>query len=279
MSNLPDVQKEEPKHRIAINQVGVSDVKVPMRLRTKFGHIYDIAARVTMTTNLHEDTRGISMSRFIRTLEGGFLDSPLNNPLIKEILEKFQKVMDGDTFSSLIKFEFDLPYYKTAPVSGLNFPEYFPCWFCGVLDKDNFRFFEGVKVQYASYCPCSASLCNYGETGYPHAQRSFADVSVEVALPSLLWLEDIIELIEQSVVTVTYPIVLRSDERDIGEKAKTSPQFVEDAIRAIDYKLSKEPRLKDYYIRCVHEESIHKSTAVAALWLKDETTFERIVKI
>jgi GTP cyclohydrolase I len=264
--DLPDVQEStKPNYRLEIDHVGVSDVNLMFSLYTKFGKQVNLLANVTMTSDLDKDTRGISMSRFLRTIEP-FLEKPLKNHLIREILQEFQTKVNPSARKFSLTFRFHLPYYKSSPVSGHVFPEFYPCWFTGVLEGgDQFDFYEGVTVQYASYCPCSAELCEMGEKGFPHAQRSFATVWAHINLPNIVWLEDLVQAVEQSVVTTTYPIVTRIDEYMISKIAKQNCQFVEDSVRSISNTLKSDSRIKDWVVVCRHEESIHKSTAVASI--------------
>jgi len=122
-------------------------------------------------------------------------------------------------------------------------------------------------VRYASYCPRSAELCvALDEVGYPHSQRSFADVLVEIVKPNYVWLEDIIEAVESQIKTLPYPIIKRIDEQEIARIAGKNPMFVEDAIRKISQALDGNPKIYDWIVKCSHEESIHTSEAIAINW-------------
>jgi len=276
-NDLPDIQSTPPAIKIPIQQVGVQNIELPFMLESKYGGFYHLVANVSMGTSLNKDTKGISMSRLIRTLIP-YLDLPLKHKLIKEILEKLQEnVGSADSF---IKFEFRLPMSKKSPVSNQSFPIFYRCKFEGYLNLIpivhprmttlpyfQFRFFQGVKIQYASYCPCSAELCNdlngKGDSGYPHNQRSFADIIVETKENRYIWLEDIIESIEETIKTLPYPIIKREDEQEIARIAAQNPLFVEDAIRCMSDVLNKQDDIYDWIIKCTHEESIHTSEAIA----------------
>lgn len=168
---LPDIQHEmEPPVRLPISQVGVQNVTTKFMVQTKFGYFHETIAKVSMSTSLDETKKGISMSMLIRTLNK-YLGVPLKNPTIEQILREFRDAVETNSKDSFIKFDFLLPVMKQSPISELPFPEYYKCSFEGRLEGDIFRFFQKVVVQYASYCPCSASLCRDLETkgkgGYP----------------------------------------------------------------------------------------------------------------
>jgi len=275
VKELPDIQGTRPKIEIPLKRVGVEDVKVPFMLDAREGGVsHQLAANVHMMSNLHAKVKGISMSRCIRTLKD-YLHRPLKHVLIKEILENLRSNLECQ--ESYMKFEFEYPKARVSPKSLNSFPLYYKCFFHGQLAYGNFRFFQGVRVQYASYCPCSAELSEHLKTqdsaGFPHAQRSFADVVVETKEPNYVWLEDIIDDVEHSIATLPYPIIKREDEQRIAEIAAQNPIFVEDAIRQISHRLDSNPKYYDWCIKCTHEESIHTSQAIAMNWKGVEDGF------
>jgi len=271
---LPDIQNSKPNIKIPIKQVGVENVVVPFRLESKYGGYHQMIAYVSMRTSLEENIKGISMSRLIRTLKD-YLELPLKHKLIKDILKSLQSNVGGD--SSYIKFEFRLPIKRKSPITDASFPIYYKCMFEGQLHKKTyydigkpsnykeFRFFQGITIQYSSYCPCSAALCS-NISGYPHNQRSFANILVETKEDYYVWLEDIIETVESKLKTLPYPIIKREDEKEIARIAAKNPMFVEDAVRLISKALNEREDIYDWIVKCIHEESIHTSEAIAVNW-------------
>lgn len=277
VDNLPDIQhSSKPEFPYYINQIGVEGVKVPIKLDSLYGGTHNLIANVTMTTDLKEDIKGISMSMLLRTLIK-YLDKPLKHDSIKQILQEFKTAVETDSEHSQVQFSFELPINKMAPKSHLVFPQFYPSSFIGKLDHDEFRFFQKVKTQYSSYCPCSASLVDNlkenGLNGYPHAQRSFAELLVEVKPENIIWLESLIELIENAVSNKVYPILRRIDEQEVARVAGENPQFVEDSIRRICNRLNQENTIFDWIVKCYHEESLHMNNAMAISWKGIEKGF------
>lgn len=276
MDNLPDIQNTEPKIRMSINRVGVNAVELPFLLLLRSGSLgyREVNAKTEMTCMLDQHSRGISMSRFIRSIQP-FLRHPLKRTTMESILKKFLSV--HETREAELKFSFKMPINKESPISENEFPQYYDCSFrCSY--KGMFKFYESVRVQYAAYCPCSSALTMYGKHGYPHSQRAYADVLVRTDPKAYVWLEDLIDITENAVKNIPYPIVKRSDEKWIAGVAKSRPMFVEDAIREISTDLNKNKNIIDWYVKCTHEESIHPSNAVAINWKGfiggfDETTY------
>lgn len=282
---LPDVQCTTPDIQIPIMQVGVENVEVPFKLESKSGGFHEMTANVALRTSLDADVKGISMSRLLLTLKP-YLDLPLKSKLIKEILEKLIENVgeskEPGQSAAYLTFDFRMPIIRKSIKSNYQFPIYYKCRFEGQLyDVDlhgssgvnhrewYFRFFQGAIIQYASYCPCSAELCDVLDVrGFPHNQRSFADVMVEVNTygDQYIWLEDVIRSVENVIPTLPYPIIKRVDEQEIGRIAGENPMFVEDAIRSISQSINSIDGVIDWIVKCSHEESIHTSEAIAINW-------------
>jgi GTP cyclohydrolase I len=278
---LPDVQCTKPNIKIPIKQVGVENVEVPFKLESKYGGYNQLNANVAMMTDLDRNTKGISMSRLLLTLKP-YLDLPLKSLLIKDILKDLLTQVGGE--AAFMRFNFRMPINRKSIKTDNAFPIYYKCKFEGQIfwpdtlrpKPATFRFFQGVQIQYASYCPCSAELCNVLEKpGFPHNQRSFADILIEVDTENkYIWLEDIIEKVENNIPTLPYPIIKRIDEQEIGRIASENPMFVEDAIRTISKNINEMDGVIDWVVKCTHEESIHTSEAVAVNWKGIEGGFD-----
>jgi len=276
---LPDIQCSEPNIHIPIMQVGVENVEVPFKLESKYGGFHEMTANVSIKTSLDKDTKGISMSRLLLTLKP-YLDLPLKSKLIEQILKEI--LVNIGTDEAYMKFEFRMPIIRKSIKTDNSFPIYYKCKFEGQIyhatitevgkvtrKEQYFRFLQGVTIQYASYCPCSAELCSVLDTkGFPHNQRSFANIMVETNTydNKYIWLEDIIEAVENVIPTLPYPIIKRIDEQEIARVAGKNPMFVEDAIRAISNAINNIDGVVDWIVKCSHEESIHTSEAIAINW-------------
>lgn len=270
--DLPDVQQDcKPKSPRHLQRVGVQGIKMPFYINHGLYvgvEGYHVKATVDLFTDLDRDIKGVSMSRFVRILNK-YKYAVLNNKTIKEILENITEKLKPGCTCSYAKFKFDIELSKTSPSSKSVAFEYYTCSFEGRLEGDSYKFFQCVQVPYASYCPCSAELCNHlkekeSSIGFPHAQRSLATV-VTQTVPNSIVLEKIIELVEHAVVNIPYPIILREDEMRIAERASKNPMFVEDAAREISEALDKDSRILDWLLKCEHFESIHTHEAVCIL--------------
>ncbi len=62
-------------------------------------------------------------------------------------------------------------------------------------------------------------------------QRSL--VTVNLRFKKFIWIEDIIQLVEECASCDLYSILKRPDEKYVTEKAYENPMFVEDVVREI----------------------------------------------
>lgn len=265
--NLPDIQSTEPPINKSIKQVGVENVTMPFFLKGKYGGQHEIITNISVRCYLDKNKKGISMSRCIRTLKS-YINRPLSQSLIKMILYELTNVLESHCV--YLKANFKFPIFRKSVKSDNVFPVYYDSMFEGRLElnkSEPFQFFQGMRVQYASYCPCSAELSKdlelKGSCGFPHNQRSFANIIIESQEAPGVWLEDINEIVETVIPTLPYAIIKREDEQRIAEIAAQNPLFVEDAIRLISNELDKDERIFDWFVKCIHEESIHTSEAIA----------------
>jgi GTP cyclohydrolase I len=273
--NLPDVQeKNSPEYEIYIPKVGVENIKLPFNLLLRNGNKRQLIANTSISTDLADDKKGISMSRLLLSIEP-WIDHGLNWDIIKKCLDDISESIGSK--NSYIKFDFELPMDKASPITNHHFPIFYKCYFEGHKHNKSYEFFQSVEVQYSSYCPCSAALSedlvnNGFPQGFPHAQRSYAKVILNIDLveKKYVWLEDIIDVINNNIHTQPYPIIKRLDEQEIAKIASENPLFVEDAVRIISYHLNKLMgySIIDWIVKCKHEESIHTHEAIAINYAK-----------
>ena len=106
----------------------------------------------------------------------------------------------------------------------------YDCSFKGVYKKNGeYRFILGVKVPVTTLCPCSKEISDYGA----HNQRAIITVNVCYDEENIIWLEDLIELIEGCASSPVYPLLKRVDEKYVTEKAYDNPKFVEDVLNSL----------------------------------------------
>ena len=106
-------------------------------------------------------------------------------------------------------------------------------------------------------CPCSREISEYGA----HNQRCM--VTVHIRTSEHVWLEEIIELVENSASGSLYSILKRPDEKYVTEYAYNRPMFVEDVVREVAVKLNAVDSVDWYAVEADSQESIHNHNAYA----------------
>ena len=253
---LKDVQNLKDYRGIDIQKVGVKNVEVPLNIQRKNDKEQIVCARAKMSVSLPKDYKGTHMSRFIEILtewgQKNLLGDDIKGCLEEIILKLYAK-------SAELKFEFKYFIDKKAPVSGLSCPMGYDCSFEGVLDKNNYRFILGVNVPVTTLCPCSKEISDYGA----HNQRTLTKVEISYDTDSIIWLEDLIELIESCGSSPVYPLLKRDDEKYVTEQAYNNPKFVEDVLRDTVSKLRNIKEINWFKVDCEAFESIHNHSAWA----------------
>jgi GTP cyclohydrolase I len=251
---MNDVQREAAEHEIDLDKVGVKGVKYPIVVLDKENEYQHTVATVNMYVNLPRHFRGTHMSRFIEILNRhhGRVTLHYIGPILAEMKDKL------DAKSAHLEIAF--PYFieKTAPVSGQKSTMVYDCKFIA-SQSDHDELIVEVNVPVMSLCPCSKEISDRGA----HNQRSI--VTVRVKTEGIVWIEDIVRLVEEAASSDVYTLLKREDEKYITEKAYDNPRFAEDIVRQIAAELENMPRIKWFSVETENYESIHNHNAYAAV--------------
>lgn len=252
MSKMPDLQKSHDTRNIAIDKVGVKDIRYPIVVQDKAREQQHTVARVNMFVDLPEQFKGTHMSRFIEVL------NLYHGEISVENLETILAEMKQRLGATRAHMELDFPYFieKTAPVSGARSLLEYQCRMLGTL-ADDFDFILEASIPVTSLCPCSKEISERGA----HNQRSI--VTVQIRYTEHIWLEDLIAWVEDCASCQVYSLLKREDEKAVTEQAYDNPMFVEDMVRAVTEKLRAVTVINWFKIQCENFESIHNHSAYA----------------
>ena len=131
------------------------------------------------------------------------------------------------------------------------------CKYIGEINGEERKLLIGVKVPVCTLCPCSKEISSQGA----HNQRGI--VSVTAVFKEFFWIEEVIEIVEDSASSDVYALLKREDEKFITEQAYNRPMFVEDVVREVADKLKKDPRFFLFTVEAENFESIHNHSAYA----------------
>ncbi len=82
---------------------------------------------------------------------------------------------------------------------------------------------------------------------------------------SFIWIEDIIDLVEEEASCEIFGLLKRPDEKYVTERAYDNPKFVEDIVRDIAARLNDDKRINAYIVELENFESIHNHSAYALI--------------
>ncbi|HJV63877.1 MAG TPA: GTP cyclohydrolase FolE2, partial [Albitalea sp.] len=220
--HIPDTQSERDERRLAIQRVGVKDVRYPVELRIGKSVLPTIA-QWDLDVALPADKKGTHMSRFVAWLEA--IDAPLDAASLRSGLVAMLDKLHASEGRIEARFPFFLR--KRAPVSGVeSLLEYQGRWIAEARGGVSAVWAEAV-VPVKSLCPCSKEISDYGA----HNQRSHVTIRVELK-QDIDWTE-LVRFAEDSASSEIWPMLKRADEKWVTERAYENPKFVEDLVRDV----------------------------------------------
>lgn len=253
--SIPDVQNSKDTRKIAINRVGIKDIRHPVAIQERSKNTQHTVALFNMYVFLPEHLKGTHMSRFVKILNDN--DTPICIASFSNMLQEMAVLLEADSGHIEIRF----PYFinKTAPVSGAQSLLDYDVTLIGEINDGVVNTRIKIIIPVTSLCPCSKSISEYGA----HNQRSH--VTVNAKTEGAIWIEDIIELVEAQASCELYGLLKRPDEKFVTERAYDNPKFVEDMVRDIAQKLNENNSIRSYELESENFESIHNHSAYALI--------------
>ncbi len=251
---MVDIQNSQDERNIPIDKVGVKKVKFPIHVRERDNGLQRTVGVFTLTVDLPKEYKGTHMSRFLEVL--GEYSQDISSETIPDILAKLRERLNAETSHLEVGFTFFRE--KAAPVTGKVGMMGYECAFIASGGSKN-EFILELTVPVTTLCPCSKEISAYGA----HNQRGY--VKVRVKPNGMLWLEDVIDLIEASGSAQLYPVLKRPDEKFVTEQAYLNPRFVEDMVREVALAFDANALISSYEIEVENHESIHDHNAYAYL--------------
>jgi GTP cyclohydrolase IB len=252
---IPDVQSAADSRKLAIDQVGIKAIRHPVRIMERPGAVQHTIASFNMTVGLPHHFKGTHMSRFVEILAAQERELTVESfqVMLKEMVRRLE-AEEG-------RIEMAFPYFieKKAPVSGVKSLMDYEVTFIGEIRAGRPHFAMKVLVPVTSLCPCSKKISEYGA----HNQRSHVTVTAHTS--KFVWIEEIVDLVEQQASSELYGLLKRPDEKFVTERAYDNPKFVEDMVRDVAALLNLDERITAYTVESENFESIHNHSAYALI--------------
>ncbi|GAB2180534.1 GTP cyclohydrolase FolE2 [Denitratisoma sp. agr-D3] len=253
---IPDVQNSEDSRQLPINKVGIKGIRHPVKVLDKSEGVQHTIADFRMYVGLPHNFKGTHMSRFVEILNTQDREISVENfeSMLRDMVKRLEAVTGH--------VEMTFPYFinKSAPVSGVKSLMDYEVTFIGeILADGSYRQTTKIVVPVTSLCPCSKKISDRGA----HNQRSHVTVTAQTN--SLIWIEEIVQMVEAQASCELYGLLKRPDEKFITEKAYDNPKFVEDMVRDVAGVMNAEPRIDAYIVESENFESIHNHSAYALI--------------
>ena len=281
-----DVSKQKPFVGGVIDQVGIEDLEIPIKVQ-QGSQTLQLQSKVKAMVSLDdENVRGIHMSRIYLALHDFLEKQTLTLKGVKELLHQLVDSQKGVSKRAYLKFEWQWPVTRKALKTDLlEGWRCYPVFYEGrYLGKENIELIMGMQVTYSSTCPCSASLAraliqnkfkedfssaSLGKkevlqwlgkeesiSATPHAQKSRAFIKLKVNEEK----QNLIELISEVEKILGTPVqtaVKKVDEQEFAKLNSENLMFSEDAARRIKNLLNQKKWVQDFDIHVKHFESLH----------------------
>ncbi len=253
--SIADVQSSPDTRNIAIDKVGIKDIRHPIRIRDREGIEQHTVATFNMYVELPHHFKGTHMSRFVDILNSH--EREISVASFKDMLREMGDRLDAETGY----IEMNFPYFinKTAPASGVKSLMDYDVTLIGQIKDNELCTQTRVVVAATSLCPCSKKISEYGA----HNQRSH--VTITAKANSNLWIEELIDIAESEASSELYSLLKRTDEKVITERAYDNPKFVEDLVRDVAARLNEMDKIVAYTVEAENFESIHNHSAYAMI--------------
>jgi len=254
-TDIADVQSSADTRQIAINKVGIKDIRHPVRIKDRSEGEQATIANFNMYVYLPHNFKGTHMSRFVQILNTHEREITLES--FKVMLEEMAERLE----STEGHIEMSFPFFvnKKAPISGVESLLDYHVTLLGQIKDGVSDISVKVIVPVTSLCPCSKKISDYGA----HNQRSH--VTLTVRMDEFVWIEELIDLVEAEASCELFGLLKRPDEKYVTERAYDNPKFVEDMVRDVAARLNADDRISAYTVESENFESIHNHSAYALI--------------
>jgi GTP cyclohydrolase I len=252
---IDDVQGSPDTRNIAIDKVGVKDIRHPVRVSDRSGSEQHTIANFNMYVELPHNFKGTHMSRFVEILHNHETEISIRS--FKQMLREMTQRLEAD--KGHIEMTFPFFVRKHAPISGVESLLDYEVTLIGEIENGGSLTKVKVMVPVTSLCPCSKRISDYGA----HNQRSH--VTVTVTTDAFIWIEELIDIVEEQASSELFGLLKRVDEKYVTERAYNNPKFVEDMVRDVASRFNVDDRISAYSVEAENFESIHNHSAYAQI--------------
>ncbi len=202
--------------------------------------------------------------------------------IIKKLLEKYTHATRAE-----IDMEAEYVVVRITPASGQKTQEMYKILARAISEDGKIRKMVGTEVTGMTSCPCAQEgLLEYSKKMLgkkfskeevatiletvplaSHNQRNVSKLLVEVPESYSVDVDELIQILENSMSSKIYEVLKREDEVSVVLKSHANPNFVEDIVRkilvSVVHRYKNLPDESIVFVRSESFESIHQHNAIA----------------
>ena len=256
---MVDLQSSKKDFLFEVDSVGINNLSYPVVIGD-----FQSVGNFELATSLRRNEKGINMSRILESLEtrneGGVrLDFSTLETVLDTLRDRMHQDSAEVTADGKWYFSKPSPHTRLSGMAHADVKYSLETGESGTIRKQ-----LGMTAMVTTLCPCSKEISEYSA----HNQRGYVkvllDIDPEKELPDD-HKEQLYEVLEINASSQLYPILKRTDEKMVTERAYENPRFVEDLIRLIAYDLVELDWVKGFELECRNEESIHQHDAFSRM--------------
>jgi len=268
-----DVQKETPRIRIAIDRVGVKNIKFPLKIHDDFAFL-----TLNLFVDVPADRKGADMSRAVESIQkvinaGSYGEriGDIGIAICDEALSRFN-------YSEKAQCEVNIQYYRRSGERYLEYRMYVE------TAKDRKQIMKneiGISYVTMTACPCAMETTRAlismdnpdisdAISAIPtitHNQRNVTKLTVDNR-SKMITVWDLADVMERVQGKPLDSLLKRVEEGRLVYSAHRYPKFVEDVVREIAYEAARVLGVPDeatIKVSSESDESIHPHNAYAEI--------------
>jgi len=281
--DLPDIHAKKSHYGHHLTRVGIKRVKKPVQV-TRPNQTVTLNLDMDIYVDLPAEMKGSHMSRNAEVVDE-IIEISIHEPIdsIENLaLHICRVLLERHPYATYDETQINSDYFIEKTIeSGKRSTENYLIFARGQRWKDGrAKKSIGTEVLGISACPCAMeavrTLFEKEKEGLDkfkeipmitHNQRNRVKVLMEVPGDQEVEVNDLINILEDSVSAPTFSILKRTDEANLVVQAHKNPKFVEDVVRdalkRIHNAYQDLPDETAISITSESEESIHKHNAYA----------------
>ncbi|MBZ0271786.1 GTP cyclohydrolase, FolE2/MptA family [bacterium] len=247
-----------------LSRVGVKNITYPVAVLDRTEGRQHTVANVDMSVDLARPMLATEEADLVDILNRHSGEMTAEN--VPAILADMLSAFDAGR----ARIEFSFPYFvaKKAPVSGLSGLLEYECRILGEAEpgESGARVNVGVEVRVPVTIlhPASVDPERHGSRN----QRCV--VTVALRFGRIIWIEDVINLVEECASSELYSLLKRPDERHVTLRAYENPRSHEEIALEVARRLAEDENIRWFTVESVSLESMHNHENYARLeWRRE----------